>query len=418
MTDSLPRRTIGLRHVSKVRLVIFLAIGISALSACVDPPAHWIDEARLHDGRTLEVRRTVYYNWSLPHSSPDQFAFTVTHPDTGETIKWKGPRWFGPVLIDFAGGVAYTVMVQHFTLGNLKSYGCPEIPYVFMRYDRQTHQWSQISASTFPRELLTANLSPDYTSYTSTLSDRRSAESIREIIKTWEITSDGSVTRQIPTNFAEWRSKYKNQWRVSHESDGCADTVPSNEDPTHIQSVGQSSQSVALEVLEDKTYSPELVITGYEQLQSGKGKDMSFDEALDARCNALLKHVGDDTDRPELRGWYLFVNDPTGNKKARKTAGLFCDDNAVWFVDYAMEGGRTVLTKFTITGDPVYRMSFAKPDLGGFILQPTFRRAGGYFYFDWVNGRRFGTNWTIAHRMKVRVLEPERASHDSAPESN
>jgi hypothetical protein len=86
----------------------------------------------------------------------------------------------------------------------------------------------------------------------------------------------------------------------------------------------------------------------------------------------------------------------------------------IWFVDYAQDRRRVILTKFTIQGDFVYRLSFQKPDTVdgylGHIMQPTFHAENRYLYFDWWNTNQSGEDRHIKRSMKVRVREPQSAA--------
>jgi len=402
----------------RARAGVFV-LALLALAGCEPTkPAHWVDEARLHDGRTVDVERTVYFHYGHGELSdalkqwPDQYSLKLLDPDTRDWISWKGERGFVPLVIDFARGTAWLAMVQDNTYGNLKQYGCPEIPYVFMRYDPAAGRWSQVAAAQFPRELLTGNLSPSFYDSGSMTPAMRSAEDILRGYKGEEYSTSNHITRIIPADFATWPAKYKNQWRVGHHEDGCADTVPSNKDTSHIQWPGHPSWPATLEVLSVRIYDPEWIVTGDAPDHRDDWTAMAFGREQDAHCRAFLKLVGDDSDRPELRGWYLFVNDPTGNKKARGGwGGLACNERDLWFVEYAAERGRVVITKFTTGGDPVYRLSFARPDepggAPGGIMQPSFRSSDGYLYFDWVNSSQAGRYRRVKRQMQVRVREPE-----------
>lgn len=240
---------------------------------------------------------------------------------------------------------------------------------------------------------------------------RQSKEDIDSINAIGERLSEGFETRAIPTDFASWRSRHKNQYRVGHYRNGCRHTVPSNEDPSHPQSRGQPSQKVDLEVLDIKIYDPERVVKGDAQIQSQNWTAISWDKERYDKCRSLVRRVGDDSDRPELRGWLLFVNDPTGLKKARDSGEIFCSDDALWFPDFSLDPRHVILTKFTIGGDFVYRLNFEKPHSpGGYlghIMQRTFRAENGYLYFDWWNTNQSGWDRRIRRSLKVRVREPQ-----------
>lgn len=394
-------------------LLVVIAISIGA-TAC-EADRHWTEEALLHDGRTTEVQRTVSFHMGGGELSqaftewPDQYKLSATNPNTRKNVDWHGERNFNPILIDFLGSNAYLVFVQNGISANLKQYGCPEIPYVFLRQREGERTWTQIAASEVPPRMLNANLSFSY----EWTQGRLTKDEVERINKASENATSNHMTRAIPINFSTWKSTHKNAYRVGHYRDGCREVVPSNVDPSHPQSIGQPSVLGSLETIASVTHSPERVI---ESDSGGTGPDwrtISWDNELAMKCNGFVKRVGDESDRPELRGWLLFTHDATGQKKARDTSQIFCDDSSLWFSDYVAERNRVVLTKFALNGDFVYRLSVAKPevagDFPGFVLQPTFRSEAGYLYFEWWNARQSGRQWLVKRAMKVRLREPSSA---------
>jgi hypothetical protein len=364
---------------------------------------HWVEAASLHDGRTINVHRTYTQN--------NYYSLNASHPDTGKKIAWNGINGFNPVLLEFLNGIPYLVILQNDIRANLKQYGCPEIPYVFFRYEQSNDTWKQIASSAYPSTLIRANLTAFFdggyisegTVFIQSDIDSRNAEDE-------SVGTSGYFSISIPTDFESWKAKHKNQYKVGHHHDGCRQTVPSNEDSNHPQSAGQPAHEVAIEVIETKFYDPEWIVKGNAETQSSDWQAISWNKEYGEKCRSLVKRVEDDSDTPELRGWLLFVNDPTGRKKARYSSSTFCDQGNLWFVDYGQDRRLVFIAKFSIQGDFLYRLSFNKPDtpggyLGG-ILQPTFRAEDGYLYFEWWNTEQSGWNRHIKRTMKVRVREP------------
>jgi len=162
------------------------------------------------------------------------------------------------------------------------------------------------------------------------------------------------------------------------------------------------SQPEELEVLEVKEYDPAWVMKGNDEWSR-----LSSPGERETRCETLM--------RPEVPGaaldtWYLFVNDPTGRRKVKRTVSRICDPEAVWFVDFVTERGRTVLTKYRVDGTFAYRVSFRNPpEYGGSrggLLIPTFSVRDGYLYFEWWNTNQSGYDRVIRRSMKVRLKEP------------
>lgn len=112
-----------------------------------------------------------------------------------------------------------------------------------------------------------------------------------------------------------------------------------------------------------------------------------------------------------------FVKDNTGEKKVpyskngKREMGVrqICDEH-IWFVAHQEERGKMVVTKFTIAGDLVYRISFRWPEpiqgFIGYISIPSLRSEAGYLYFDWQDFRNTANEWHIKRIFKMRLREP------------
>ena len=96
---------------------------------------------------------------------------------------------------------------------------------------------------------------------------------------------------------------------------------------------------------------------------------------------------------------------------------VLCDDH-VWFVTHQEEPGKIVISKFTATGDLVYRTSFRNPDrVEGFVSYiriPSLRPEGGYLYFDWLDFRDINREWHIKRWLKMRLREPASQNNGSS----
>jgi hypothetical protein len=396
----------------------FVLFGVAA---AIDVAAadYWTEDALQHDGRIVKVDRTVYYNFGRGDLSqalrrwPDQYSIRARHPDTGETVRWAGKPGWNPIMLGFLGKRSYLVLMEGQVGSDNKQYECPEIPYAFLGLEGS--EWRVIRPAEFPKVLLRANLSSRFDSYWMKEKKHHTSDDIANSHKAAEQSSADWFSRAIPTSFGEWPSKYKNQYRVRARR-GCEHLVPSNEDPSHPQWPGRPAEEVSLEILETTVYEPLWIIKG-ERDSAGipEWSKIAFGPERMAKCRALIKRVDDSSDRPELRGWLLFVKDPTGNRKARGFEPIHCDDRFLWFSDYdPTDQARQYLSKFTHDGVLVYRLKFTRPDqprqFAGHFMGPTMRAEGGYLNFEWWNTNQSGYDRQIARAMKVRVREPDAAS--------
>lgn len=366
---------------------------------------HWIEEAVLQDGRTLNVQRTVALTYSkggelsnLAHKWPHYYSLKVSHPDTGKLIEWNGDYGFNPVLLDFFDGNPYLVILQFDVFANLKQYGCPQIPYVFFRYDVNKKHWDQISGSVFPSTLSHANLTVSYDFfYTLEGVSFTKADVARRNEDAEGVETGGYFTNIIPKDFNSWTFKHKNEERKGHYKDGCH-LAP------EVISAPPLAQQVNLEVIEKKDYEPEWVIKNADEPAS-PWQQLFLDKNRSEICKTLLR-----PEDPQVQGWDFFLNDLSGQKKFRVTGPLICDTDAVWAFDYVVEKGRLVIAKYKSNGDLAYRISFAKPDEPGWylgsIMQPTLKSENGYLFFEWWNLNHSGHDVHVKRSMKVKIQEP------------
>jgi hypothetical protein len=143
--------------------LVFLLPGCSA--------ERWTDEAKLHDGTSIDVERSVSMTNFVSLSdgrlftpTPTIYGLSFRNPNTQEKLSWRSEDEFVlPVLLDFDGSVSYLVIL----LPRLKKpnipYDCPWPPYIFLRHD-QGGGWKRIQATEAPAFLRTANLSRRYDS--------------------------------------------------------------------------------------------------------------------------------------------------------------------------------------------------------------------------------------------------------------
>jgi hypothetical protein len=388
-----PPKKSGARSTLKiiVVLVLFLLIGGYYYSTRPEK-VHWSEEAVLQDGRTLNVQRTVALSNST-HKSPQYYSLKVSHPDTGKSIEWEGDYGYNPVLIDFFEGVPYLVILQFNVFANLKQYGCPDIPYVFFRYDMNKKYWEQVPSSTFPSALSHANLTASYdggdinegTWFTQKVISLRNAE----------LNADGYFSNTIPKDFDSWDFERKYEERNGHYKDGCHSekSLP----------IPLTARRVSFTVAEQKDYEPESVFSNSDEPGSPWQK-LSWDKERSEQCKTLL---GPET--PGVQGWSYFIQDVSGKKRMRVTGPLICDIDTVWAFDYVVEKRRVVIAKYRSNGDLAFRVSFSKPDEpGGYqgsVMYPTFKFDNDHLSFEWWNINFSGHDVHVKRSMKINVRE-------------
>jgi hypothetical protein len=376
------------------------------------PPMRWSEDVALQDGRRIKVEREVSYTFE--HSIGDAGSgFSVfknrlnnhrlqfNHPKTGEVINWQGEESVSPVLLDVIDGIPYLVLSARPTKETERVYGCTELPFVYLQYDTKSqNKWRTVPEDLAPRALKRANLS--FAEETK-LKDHLSVEEVQETIAQKEKSSDRFIQREIPKDYSEWRYLYKNSYRNERRRDDCR---PPRE-PLQQMALPAPIES-SPETLEAIDYTPDRIAIG------DAWSDLVFDQKREGECKKLFRPTDPDDHMQGQR----FVRDSSGKKPAPYSrtvqfnmgVRVLCDDD-VWFVTHQEEPGKIVISKFTVTGDLVFRTSFRNPDrvdgFIGYIRVPSLRSEGGYLYFDWLDFREINREWHIKRWMKMRMKEPD-----------
>lgn len=376
----------------------------------------WTDESIIHDGRLLVVERTASNSlkfelwWPLPpifRFQPTDFnehRLEFNHPDTKESVVWNGEPNFKPVRVDVIEGTPYLVIYGRPDEQTAKIYGCPELPYIYLKYIRHdwlpVHKWVPIPVQDAPKELLKVNLSGyDIRSKNGRRFDRKAIDAE---IKSTEYHSGGQLQSIIPRSYDEWHTAYKNNARNERYGGDCRPSrVMPAQAPLPLAIEG------APEIIETIEYTPERIAIGDDWIT------LAFDQKRSGDCKKVFRP----TDPTDHMLGQRFMNDSTGGKPApySRTAQfdmgvrVLCDDY-VWFVTHQEEPGKIVISKFTVTGNLMYRTSFRKPDriegLAGDFRTPSLRSEDGYLYFDWLDFRRNYSEWHIKRWLKMRMREP------------
>ena len=181
-----------------------------------------------------------------------------------------------------------------------------------------------------------------------------SVDEVRETIDREERSSSRFFQRGIPRAYSEWRYLYKNSYRNERKRGDCRSPrapLPQMVLPAPIEG--------SPEILETIDYTPDRIAIGDDW------SNLVFDRKREGECKKLFRPADPDDHMQGQR----FVKDSSGNKPApySRTAQfnmgvrVLCDDD-VWFVTHQEEPGKIVISKFTVTGDLVFRTSFRNPD--------------------------------------------------------
>ena len=170
---------------------------------------------------------------------------------------------------------------------------------------------------------------------------------------------------------------------------------------THPQDATAPTVLLGHEVVREQRYAPPRVVRG-----SGEQNERTtffWDEVREKHCWDLMRQ---ESKEPGMNVWLLFVNDPTGRRKARFSGPGICDPDAIWFFDYVAMPGHVVLTKFDIRGVVVYRIAVKRPDDSSFVRTPSLRSSGGVLEFEWWAGTNSGADFHVVSLVAIKVIEP------------
>ncbi|MDH5669855.1 MAG: hypothetical protein OEY86_17790 [Nitrospira sp.] len=374
----------------------------------------------LQDGMLITVEREVDYTFRVASGDsgsgfqlfktwPDRFWIKFSHPDTKETIKWQGEQFFKPVLLDVVKGVPYLVVVGRPTKDTESTYGCPELPYIYLQYDNSGifGKWRPIPLEQAPDALRKANLSPNY----DIVMGKRhlSADDVQHNITLAEGSSARYVQREIPRSYEEWRNQHKNSYRNERRKNDCR--PPRSPLPPVVL---PAAIEVSLERLDSLEYPSIRVVRQDDWTQ------LTYDRTREEACKQMF--------RPADPNDYLmgerFVYDSTTTKRvpysenSQRQMGVrqVCDDH-IWFITHLEERGKMIITKFTIAGDLVYRISFYQPEkiqgMVGYIAIPSLKSEAGFLYFDWHDFQNLNQQWRIKRILQLRVQEPSSSNNEA-----
>jgi len=351
-------------------------------------------DVTLIDSRIIKVTRKVCWTFQLVSgdeagmklfaSWPDKYWIKFQHPDTHEKIEWEGDQYFDPLLLDFVKGVPYLVVGGRPDKDTSAKYGCPELPFIFLKYEKTGiwGKWIPIPVEQAPAELKYVNLPEN--------------EHTQGI---------------IPRSYDEWNYAYKNSYRNERRRGDCRPPLQPLPDVALPK-----PEDVDLETVESTVYIVKSSDEYYKSLSERKGT------LTRARCATLFRPPNPEN----LMLGERFVKDPTGSKRL-PYSGLsplplrmletrterYCDDQFVWFIAGHEELGKTIITKYSTTGDFLYNIRITNPkNADGQFEQmvldsPTI--ANNFFYFYWVQDvkRPDGQFLEYPHRMlKLRFREP------------
>ena len=262
---------------------IFLFIYSTTASAFCTKTYEADFNVTLIDSRIIKVTRKVCWTFQFlggdsgspvfMKSWPDKYWIKFKHPDTHEKIEWEGEQYFDPLLLAFVKGVPYLVVGGRPDKNTSSIYGCPELPFIFLKYEKTGFwgKWIPIPVEQAPAELKYVNLPGD-----------ERAQAI------------------IPRSYDEWNYEYKNSYLNERRRNDCR--PPRTQLP---QVTLPAATEVTPAVLEAINYTPDRLSIGEDWTR------LTFDKMREGGCGKLFRPADSNDSMQDQR----FIHDKTGNKR-------------------------------------------------------------------------------------------------------
>ena len=387
-----------LRH--RAAWLVWAALSL-APPAFAQETVDWSEDAVLRDGRSIAVRiqgNSTAQPFYLAHqkSKLSQFRLTFQHPDTGENIVWQGARYFEPLLLDFVDGAPYLVVYGRPTQASVSQYGCPELPYIYLRHG--AGGWQPVPLEQAPTALVRANLST-HDMAVDNAGRHFSADEVAKKIDLHMRESQGLVQKQIPRSLAGWNTDQKASAVVDRVVGDCRAPRPTLAALSLPPAVDGNTS-----VLESSEYVPEKALDG------GDWNALMTDPQRAGACTTVFQRVTLENYQADLH----FAQDPKARKRvpyARSgvldpSIQVLCDDR-VWFIRDLPDSEKITITQTTRAGDLVFHTAFfrprSEPGFSGALRLPSLRTEAGYVYFDWMLSRNAGSQKLLKRSLSLRA---------------
>lgn len=302
----------------KKQILNAILIWLVALPITSSAAESWDEEALLHDGRLIVINREVGYTLQVlsgdsgspvfMKSWPDKFWLKFKHPDTQETIKWQGEQNFNPVLLDIIDSVPYLVVSGRPDKKTEKIYGCPELPFIYLKYESGFFgKWVPVSAENSPKNLRDMNLSPRYPDHLSRNDSQRDYQSRKSVLTNIRFDSPNGTGGKIPTSYDNWDYPFKESYRYNRRNNDCRKPA---EGPPPTAKFEAARLSIYDAELKAKTviatvdsYSDKTEIVTSEDFSRIKGV-WSGNGYLTRNCNNIVKSIRPVREFLDKGGWH------------------------------------------------------------------------------------------------------------------
>jgi len=299
--------------------IFFLLFLLSTTaSAFCTRTSSWTEDVLLHDGRLIKISREVCSTFQLFYgdggspgmfgSWPDKHWLKFEHPDTHETIKWQGEQYFDPALLDFVDGVPYLVVFGRPDKNTEKIYGCPELPYIYLKYEKKGlwGKWISVPVEQAPVVLRDANLSQDDVSVDD--DKHASLHAVQWNIEKVEGSSGGEFQAKIPRSYEDWYSVNNNLNRKERHRNDCRPPLVRPSPSPKFEAARQKINGAGLEAdlvtatLLSTATTPETITAKAFSKSKGLWTGHGY---LSSRCDGIVRTIEPIREYFDNGGWHL-----------------------------------------------------------------------------------------------------------------
>lgn len=395
--------------------ILLLFVANSALA-----DEHWTEDVVVADGFTIKVKRSVESAWrpggplALPTRHLDLYYLNFDHPRLPETIRWRGTRDINPISLQVIDDVPYLAVYAVSASARIYStpelYGCPEVPFAFLKFDLKSKTWQPIKPSEAPEPLLKTNMTSHYSEKNVSYFGRGRHLDTDTVNLLMGGHEGGYFQRTIPRNAGEWNYRLKDLELTTREKNDCrpplekiVDAVfPFMDDNKHLDLERIRPKSLDFEIVEDKVFDPPLMVPDTE-----RNNYFWFDKETVDRCRSYFVDSGQNDSRLKDR-YKGFAADSTGKKFTTAFHDhLWCGDDFTWAIRGNTTWGYFVIAKYTKAGDVLQYIKLNHPKPFTWIVKRMTRYEDGYLYLTfyqdtWKEGFR-GVIFTRWQTVRVKV---------------
>lgn len=377
-------------HIFRSSTFFLIFLLSTTASAFCTRTSSWTEDVLLHDGRVININREVCFTFQLVYgdggspgmfgSWPDKHWLKFDNPYTQETIKWQGEQHFYPALLDFVDGVPYLVVYGRPDKETEKIYGCPELPYIYLKYEKKGlwGKWTPIPVEQAPVILRDANLSQRDVSLDAY--QRASLRDVQWTILYNEGSSGGEFQAKIPRNYDDWYSENNNLNRKERRRNDCRPPLvrpsPSPKSEADRQKINEASLEAKLvtATIESTATNPETITQEAYSRSKGVWTGHGY---LSSRCDGIVKTIEPIQEYLDNGGWHLTGSQLVLNSREeipfqQTNLSKFqaptipqlvtCGDNTIYAVSRRGKDNLLVY-RFTYSGNLVDALNIALPDV-------------------------------------------------------